>query len=504
MIEPDPVAPSPPPESVTRNAGFSLATQLVTSAFTAGLTLFLARRLGADQYGLFALAVSVSALILLPVDFGISSSAVRFVATNRGHIAALRAVLADALGLKLLLTLPVCTLLAVTAGPIASAYGKPGLAWPLRGVAIAVVGQSLMLLYQGSFAALGRIRSQLRVQLGESSVETGASVVLVLLGGGASGAALGRGIGYLVGGVFALTVMARLLGGGVLPRRLRGTGRMRAIAVYATPLLIVNGAFTLFEQVDILIIGAVGSAAQVGLFQAPLRLTTFLQYPGAAIAYAVAPRLVGDAATPATSRARAQVALRVLILLDAAVVPPLMVWAEPIVSLVLGPGYGGSVPVLRVLAPFVFLSGLAPLLSLSLNYIGRARERVPIALVTLAINGALDAVLIPQIGIVGAAVGTTAALALYVTAHVRIYRRYLGIELQPLALTFLRAVAAAAATSGVLALVGTGHLSALQWVSGSVGGLAAFVGVLALTREVKKDELDTLTAGIRQRWSKAS
>lgn len=483
MTEPEPVGPSPAAESVLRNAGFSLATQLLTSFFTAGLTLFFARRLGADDYGLFGLAISISALMLLPVDLGVSTSAMRFVADHRADLSSVRAVLADALGLKLLLTVPACTLLAVLAGPIAGAYGEPGLVGPLRGVALAVVGQSLMMLYQGCFAALGRIRSQLRVQLVESSVETGSSVLIVLLGGGAAGAAFGRGVGYVVGGAFALAVMAKLLGGGVLPRRLRGTGRMRSIGRYAIPLLVINGAYTLFEQIDVLLIGALKSATQVGLFQAPLRLTTFLQYPGAALAYAVAPNLAGG--EPMKAGTRFETAFRVLILLDAALVPPVLIWADPIVRLALGAEYGGSVPVLRAFAPLVFLNGLVPLAAVSLNYVGQAGRRLPVAVAAVAVNAGVDVVLIPRIGIVGGVVGTTVALALYAAVHVNICRGAFGIRLKPLAFTLLRATLAAAAMAGVLALPRTTHLSPIGWVLWGLGGLAAFAFVLAATGEVR-------------------
>lgn len=475
-----------------RNAGYSLATQLLTSAFTAGLTLFLARHLGLDRYGILALAMGVGALVVLPVDFGVSSSVMRFVAANRTDPAAVRSFLADGLRLKVLLTIPACAALVALAGPIAWAYGTPGLAWPLRGIALAVFGQSLLTLYQGTFAALGLIRLQLRAQAAESVVETGASVLLVLLGGGASGAAFGRGIGYAVGALFAVAVTSRAVGGGILPRR-RGGGNTRTIARYAGPLLIINSAYALFEQIDILIIGAVISAAKVGLFQAPLRLATFLYYPGAAVANAVAPRLVGGDDEGA-SRAHFHASLRGLILVDAALVPPLLIWAGPIVRLTLGPDYAGSVPVLRALAPFVFLQGLGPLVSLALSYLGDARGRVLVAIGAVAVNAAIDAVLVPSIGIVGGAIGSDVALALYVGAHLQMCRRHLDVRLAPLALTTLRALVAGTGMAAVLALAGTGHLTPLGWIVGGAGGLAAYVGILVVTGELRADDARAVTA----------
>ncbi len=51
-------------------------------------------------------------------------------------------------------------------------------------------------------------------------------------------------------------------------------------------------------------------------------------------------------------------------------------------------------------------------------------------------------------------------------------------------LTALRTVLAAAAMAAVLLAAGTGHVSTVGWVAGSVGGVAAFTAVLLVTGEI--------------------
>src|SRR5919109_3096693 len=148
MAEPGPVNQGA--ESIARNTAFGVATQVTTAVFTAGLTLYLIRAVGAGDYGVFALAVSVGALVVIASDFGITSSAGRFIAEHRGDRGAVAAVLADAFKLKLLVGAIASATLVATASPIANAYGNSDLAWPLRAVAIAVFGQSMMLLYRGA------------------------------------------------------------------------------------------------------------------------------------------------------------------------------------------------------------------------------------------------------------------------------------------------------------------------------------------------------------------
>jgi O-antigen/teichoic acid export membrane protein len=487
-------APGLEDRSVSHNAAFALANQLLTAALTAGLTVFLVRSLGPSDYGIFALAVSVATLVLLPADFGISASTSRFLAERRGEPGAAAGVLRLALGLRLVATVPIVIAMWLLADPIASAYDEPGLAAPLRVMALLLVGNSFLILFRGVFNGLSRTDQTFWMIGVESLIETSASVALVLAGGTAVDAAWGRAAGYCAGGLIGLVLVLRLLGRHVLP----GTGGApsevpaRAIVRYAAALLVIDGAFTLFEQIDILLIGAYLGAASAGVFQAPLRLTTFLHYPGLALATAVAPRLVRREDRGAVQSF--ELALRLVVLTQMAFACGVAVWAQPITDLALGPDYRESADVLRALAPFIFLTGLAPLVSLAVNYLGEARRRVPIAIGTVLLNAGIDVALIPRIGVVAGAIGTVAAYAVYVPAHLWLCHRILRLDLRALATTFARSLLAGAGLAAALAVWGTSDLSVLQWTGGATTGLGAYLGLLVLTRELTAADLSLLRA----------
>jgi len=484
-------------DSISRNAVYAIGTQLATAAFTAGVTIYLVRALGPDGYGVFALALSIGAILILPSDFGISQATARFIAELRDDRTAASAIYADAFRLRLMGSMVVAVALVASAGLIADAYGQPQLAWAVRGVALAVFGQSLLMLNNGVLTALGRLGIYFRIVVSESAIEAAATVALVLLGGGAAGAAFGRAAGYLAGGLIAVVAVVRLLGVGARRRGLRlESGYGRRLMGYAGALFIVDGAFTLFEQIDIILIAAYLDASAVGLFQAPLRLATFLHYPGLAIASAVAPRLARGRGTE-PNVAAFETALRLIVVVQLGLAAGTLAWASPIVEVALGPEYRGSVETLRVLAPYVVLSGIAPLVSLGATYLGEARRRVPIAILTVLVNLAVDIILIPRIGIVAGAIGTTLAFALYVPAHLWICQRMLSIDMRGLGLTAFRALLAAGALAGVLAIIGTSTLSGLQWVAGLVLAPLAFGAVLLLSGEVTRAELQ----GARRRVS---
>lgn len=476
------------PGSVGRNVALSLVQQATTGLFTAGLTLYLVRALGPTSFGTFTLALGVGGLVQLVSEFGLPQSVARFAAEHAHNRSAVANVLSDGARLQRLVSGTIATALFAASGPIADAYGQPHLTWPLRGVALAVFGQSVMSLYVNTFTAVSRIDLNVRVVFAESVMETTATVALVLLGGGAVGAAMGRAIGYAVGGIIAVIASVRVFGRASARYRSGFGGSSKAILAYAAPLLVTNSAYTLYGQADILIIGAMLSATSVGVFGAALRMTFPLSYLGQAVGNSVAPRQVSRGGRDADHDAL-HTGLRWLMVVHAMLLAPLVVWAEPIVRLLLGPGFSGSANVLRLLAPYIFLLGVSPPITMTVNYVGRARGRIPIVVAALLINVAIDIALIPVIGVEAGAIGTTIAYCVYVPAHFRLLPRTLLTVLRPLLVTLVRALTAAAGMAAVLYSLGTSELSPVDWLGGAVGGLLVFAAILLLTREVSPAEV---------------
>jgi O-antigen/teichoic acid export membrane protein len=465
---------------------FAVATQATTAAFTAGLTLYLVRALGPDDYGVFALALGLGTALTIIADAGVTPSAARFIAARQSDRASVSRIVVNAATLKIAAVIPLSAALAALAGPIADAYGNGDLETPLRLMAVALVGQSMFALFREAFVALGLLAMTWRTVLLESAVETSASVALVAGGAGAAGAMLGRATGYLVGAVMTVYLLRRLLARLPNARRAEPGVRRRTLAAYAGVVFLIDVAFTLFEQIDVILIGAIISTRAVGVFEAPLRLTLFLGYGGQALALAVAPRLARRGAPEVRTFTATT---RYLLLLQGALLAPVLVWAGPIVDLALGPSYGESGSVLRALAPFVFLSGLGTFITITVNYLGQARRRVPLAIAAVLLNAAIDLVLLPSIGVIGGAIATDIAFGVFVAGHFWICRSALDIPLRPLAWSLARCLAAVAAMAGVLALFGTSSLSAVDWVAGSIAASLVYLVALRVLGELSASEI---------------
>jgi O-antigen/teichoic acid export membrane protein len=473
------------PDSIAKNTAASLASQVTTASLTALLTVFLVRALGAKEYGLFALTMGVGATTLAFADMGISFSTARFVAEHRGRDTELRALFADALKLKIVVTGLVCALLAALSSVIASIYRDPDLVWPLRIMALATFGQSTYLMILGVSTARGRTIVNVRLVAAESLLEVSASVALVLAGAGAAGAVLGRAIGYVLGATIAAFVVLRLSGDGSrrfmsLPRR----ETIRRISGYAPAVFAIDVSYTVTASLSVLILGAYAGSAASGIYQAPVKLITLIMYVGLSVSNGVGPRLARSPGREPDVPAL-QNALRGMIDFQCLLLAPAIIWAKPITHLLLGPGYARSADVLVSLAPYIFFSGLAPLVTTTVNYMGEAQRRIPISIATLCVAAAAGFLLIPRHGVIGAAIATDLAFGFYTLAHIWLCRRLLGLRMEALVWSLVCGLTAAVAMAIVLASVGTEHLTFRDWVIGAVGGVGAFVSMLIFTREIR-------------------
>jgi stage V sporulation protein B len=461
-------------------AAYAFGAQILSAGVTAVLTIYLARALSPDAYGTFALALSVASLALIPADFGIAPATARFVAELRSRPARAAAAVGSGLRLKARVTTAVCVIVFVAAGPIAVAYADPALGWPLRWFAVMVLFQSSFLFCVIVAISLGRTQLQFLLFGLESLLELSLTVALVASGQGAAGAAFARAAAYGGGFLLAFLALRAVLGGtlGLRERELAPSG----LARYASAILIVDAAFALYSQVDVLLIGALRSARDAGLFQAPLRLIAFTALLAIAVSNITAPRLSAET-DPRAAAALLVRSCNQLLVVYGLVTTLVVVWAEPLTRAVLGVEYLGSVDALRALAPAIALTGLSTLFSVSANYLGEARSRIPIVVVALVANLVIDLLLIPDLGIVAGAIGTGVALLIYAPGHLWICAKRLPISSRAIVSTLGKTAIAAAASGLLLFAVGTSQLSVFGWIGGTLGGTGVYLGVLTLLRE---------------------
>jgi O-antigen/teichoic acid export membrane protein len=480
-----------------RNTVLQLVAQVATLVFSGGLTLYLVRALGARSYGVYSIAVSVGALALFPALAGLPLAVSRYVADHRDSAARVRQIYR----LGLMMQIPVASLVGLVvfaiAGPISAAYGHADLVWPIRWIALSVIGQAMYGYLNAVGSSLLRSSVAMWMAITESAAEAGFGIALVAVGAGAAGAALGKLLGYVVATAAGSYLIWRIIRARQPVRQRQGAVTARSMLRYAGVMFVVDIAWSAIAQIDVLLIGALISTAAVGSFAAVLRVLTVVGYVGAAVAASIAPRL--SLAGPGPDVRAFERALRYLLIVQGATIAPMIVWAHPVTELLLGSGYHSAAEIMRVLSIYSFVGAPASMITLAVTYLGEARRRLPIMVITLTLGIAATYFLIKWLGVIGAAVGDDAVIVVYVFAHFRIAATLIDIDLRSLTRSLLATIAAATAMAAVLYSIGTSELTLVDWAAGIVGGVAGYTAVLLLMGELTVAELTAVSARLLRR-----
>jgi O-antigen/teichoic acid export membrane protein len=459
--------------SVVRGSLYTLGAQVLGAASTAGLGVFIARSLGAGGFGAYSLVLAFTMLVAPVADAGISLAAARALATAADRDVRPR-VYANAFALKASTGAISCAAVYLLAGPIADAYGHPGLTPLFRAAAVALVGQGLLTFFWSTLIAAGRGLLNLVVVAVRVVAEVALTVAVIAEGHGAAAAVLARGLAHCGAAAVACAVVFARARDRVAPslRGALGLGRT------ASGLAVVEIGYGALYQVDVVMIGLFMTPLAVGLYQAPLRVLTPVTYLGIAAASGLAP-VVARERSDVERRRHVVRALVVLVLAEAVGAAILFVCADWIVG-VFGRDFAASARVLRALTPYAFVAALAPLASLLVTYLGSVRGRVVVGVTALAADVVLDVLLIPRYGLMGAAAAADVAAVYYVGAHAWLVSRTLALRPLLLARIVGQAAVAGSALGALLAI-------ARGLVTGSSAlALAAlvFVGAVALAARV--------------------
>src|SRR5262249_25718345 len=117
--------------------------------------------------------------------------------------------------------------------------------------------------------------------------------------------------------------------------------------------------------------------------------------------------------------------------------------ADPIIKLLVGPTYVESVPVFQILSWSAVLVILRGTYRQALNAAHLSRLDLRCAATSVALNIALNLILIPLYGIIGAAIATVVAESLWLMMAAYHSNRYIT-QVNPIALLFPPLIAAAA------------------------------------------------------------
>jgi O-antigen/teichoic acid export membrane protein len=438
--------------------------RLVVAAATAVGGVAVARILGPGHYGGLASAQAISGLALAAVDFGFGAYLARELARRPDDgPRLLRATVQVQLVWALLVALVVAGI---------------GLSIGLdvdRGAALVVLAPGIAFTglngFRQIFYVLYEVRRLVWVDVPANVLMVGAMIAAAALGGGPVGVAAAMSAGTIGTSIAVMLLSRHLVRQGPSDRTAR-----REVVRISAPLGLTSFMASVYLLVDVVILGWLVSAQQLGLYAAAAKVLGFLLMIPALVATAALPGLSRETGDPVGLGLLVARVWHWLAAISLPVCVGIAVFPHAVAEAGFGHDYIGAVPYLRILTiASVFAIGNTVLGMLLVSH-HLIRAQVVQNTVAITVNVVGNVVLVPHFGVVASAWLTVAAEAIVFLGA--LYSLRLLVDFDPTVRALLRPVAAVAvATLAVCAVVPFSEAAAIAVYALAL--LVAFVGLRA-------------------------
>jgi O-antigen/teichoic acid export membrane protein len=408
----------------------SFLLKLVNAALLFLIAVLLARWLGPAAFGHYAFAVSVVTLALVPVSLGMPALLVREVAKGAGlgEWGYVRGAIRLAWWAVCGMSLVIGVALALTFQAIDSMDSARRAALMLALLLIPLTG-----LNQIRQAILQGFRCIVAGQVPELLVLPVALLLALLLMADCLAPTAEAAIALRVGA----TALALLVGLTLLrvqrPVQLtsqRPEFRMWEWSRALVPFSLLAGLGAAKGQLDIFLLGLLAPADQLGVYKVATAVAGLIVLSQTAFNVALAPRFAALHAAADRSQleqlARMSARWVMVITLPAATV--LILAGQPLLSLVFGPDYAAAATPLAILCLGQVVNGAVGSVALILTMTGFETQALRISALMLVVSTAMLLVLVPLMGINGAALASAISIALLNLLLLQQVRRHIGIN----------------------------------------------------------------------------
>lgn len=470
---------------LARNATWLLLAQIATLASGLAILVAISRLLSPEDLGRWRFSQAVLAFLLVLADAGFTSFAIREIAR--------RATSVTTFGWTMLLLRLGIAIVSLGAVIVALSLSTQA---PNTILVTAIMGASAMAAALGAgyvLQAREDFRGMAAIRITAQIVAAGAAVAGLILTGSLPVAAAGILVATLLGTIITNRLAVRT---GDLGRGLSiaaAGGFLRG----AAPFIGAGLAVMVIFNADAFLIQFLRGDRELGLYAAAYSIAAYTLVIGGALMSAAFPRLV-RVSQPFSPNAFIGELGAVMGALALPISIGGMVTAEPLLSTLFGPIYVETWPVLVVLMSMPLVGFLNMTLGQSMAAIGLQRGVFITGFAAAASNVALNFVLIPPFGIMGAAVVAAITEVITLVLYARLAGRsgvrvpisdYLGslpaALLMGMAVLALRSVGVSALP--VLLLVGFGTYAVVQAIRPSPGARA----LRTVFTPATVDQLDT-------------
>jgi stage V sporulation protein B len=455
-----------------------------------GIHFILPRLMTREQFGIYQVVVGVVSVINAVIITGTYQTVSKRVSEDEANAGSVRS---SALKLQILIGGGASLAFFLFAPVVASYLNDARLVNFLRLASLITLAYSFYAVFTGYFNGRKRFLTQASLDASYSTFKLAFVVLFVWLGFGVAGGI--GGFALAAASVLALSILIAGRGERTKPVRARD---LLQFQIY---LLLFTLAMNLLQKTDLILVKALSSpdatiaSENVASYGAAINVANITYQAIISATFIVFP-LVSQA-TFAGDRERTRTyisnTLRYTLIVMALLATLFSANARGVLSLVYPPEYQAGSAALSVVAYGMLLFGLLYVTTTMISASGQAGVSLIVGVVTLGASAALNALLIPAYGLIGAACATTVSmLAGAIGACIYVWRRFgASIALSSAA----RIAGSAGAIYAVSLLIWPS--SKLQIVAKLIALSVIYLAALIISGEVGRHDLSVLARVVR-------
>lgn len=477
-----------------------------------GSRVIVVRYITQDEYGIFSLAVVLVGIFSTVATLGLAQGATRYIAYFRGknELSKIKGVIFSSLGFTLIASIFLSLVLFFASDILSTrVFDEPGLATPLKifsaAIPFSVLTGMLITIFRGFDRADVKVYFQ--------DILHGALFPLLL------GAVILLGLAFL--GVIYASLAATVITCIALaiytikkpPLPIKGgesAGPIRnELLLFSLPLLGSAMLHLIIQWTDILMLGYLKTAGDVGLYNGALPLARLIPIPLVSMNFLFLPvfsQLHSRDLMDEIKRSY-QVLTKWIFVLSFPLFLILLLFPITILSFLFGYQYTNAAQALQLLSLGLMLHTFVGANGMTLLVMGRTRLIMWASLLGAALNVALNVALIPPLGITGAAIASMAAyIVINSFLSIRLYQLY---KIHPFTWNYLKPLIASGTIIFIIYMLFTNLVTIQFWMLPLffVLFLAIYGLSLLLTRSFDSEDISLLLAiekrtGVDAAWIK--
>jgi len=486
---------------VSAKGGFNVLWGLVVSTVISAVgTIIIARLLGPDNYGLYAIALTAPNLISTFRDWGINTAMVKYSAqyNSENNVAKIRSIFVSGVLFEVVLGLSLSILSFVLSPFLAMSFNRPVIAPLIQIASFSVLAGALGNAAIAAFTGMEKMHLYSFMIILQSIIKTTLIVALVVLGLGTLGAITGYTAASIIAGLTGVLLIWTMFKSFPKPTnsKLEIMATIKTMFKYGLPLSIgtILGGFLTQSYSYILAIYVINNAT-IGNYNVALNFVVLIGFFATPVTTMLFPAFskLDSQKDKETLKNVFQYSVKYAALVVVPVTAMVIALAQPAIGTIFGDKYVQAPLFLALLSVTYLLSAFGNLSTSNLiNGQGYTTFYLKLNILTAVIGFPLSFVLIYQFGVIGLIVATLMDGLPSLFISLRFIKKYFEVSVDWVSSGKILFSSTAAAVLTYVLISQLAFSSPIQLVSGVIVFLVVFIFAALVTRTVNRADMSNL------------